>query len=61
MNNQFEKNKRAKMSNKDNNSFITFITFTCDRCQLNKNYLRLVVDKKEKGYLCDFCIKNKTY
>ena len=58
MNNQFEKNKRAKMASKDNNSFITF---TCDRCQLNKNYLRLVVDKKEKGYLCDFCIKNKTY
>ena len=48
MNNQFEKNKRAKMASKDNNSFITF---TCDRCQLNKNYLRLVVDKKEKGYL----------
>lgn len=55
MNNPFITNKRANLSNKDENSFLLF---KCDGCQLNKNYLRLIVDKKEKGYLCEYCIKN---
>jgi hypothetical protein len=55
MNNMFGINKRACFYNNDENSLLLF---KCDGCQLNKNCLRLIVDKTEKEYLCDYCIKN---
>ena len=50
----FETCKKAYLSNKDNNSILIF---KCDGCQLNKMHIRAFADKKEKGYLCDYCVK----
>ena len=47
-------NKRALLTNADDNSHVVY---TCDSCGLFKNHLSISVAKKERGYLCDYCIK----
>lgn len=44
--------KRAYLSSKDYNSILIF---KCDGCHLIKPNLRVFADKKEKGYLCEYC------
>ena len=52
--NQFETCKRSYLSNKDYNSILMF---KCDGCHLIKSQLRSLSDKKEKGYVCEYCFK----
>ena len=47
-------NKRALITNADDNSHVVY---TCDSCGLFKNHLSISVAKKQRGYLCDYCIK----
>ena len=50
----FETNQRCFLSTNDYNSIVLF---KCESCHLIKSHLRAFADKKEKGYLCDYCIK----
>ena len=52
--NLVENSQRTHMSTNDYNSILSF---KCDGCHLIKPHLRTFADKKEKGYLCDHCIK----
>ena len=47
-------NKRARLSNPDDNSHVVY---ACDSCGISKNHLSITVERKHKGYLCDYCIK----
>lgn len=48
-------NKRALCSNTDENSLVVY---TCDSCGLFKSHLSMKVEKKERGFLCEYCIKS---
>ena len=47
-------NKRALFSNNDHNSLVVY---TCDSCALFKCHLSMTMEKKERGYLCEYCSK----
>ena len=54
----FSTNKRAVLSNEDNNSLMLF---KCDGCNLNKGVLYMCSDKQERGYLCEYCTKSNLF
>ena len=49
-------NKRALFSNNDNNSLVVY---TCDSCGLFKSHLSMTIERKERGYLCEYCSKTE--
>lgn len=54
----FTKNKRSVLSNEDSNSLVLF---KCDGCNLNKSILIVYSDKRERGYLCEYCTKSNLF
>ena len=38
-----------------NIDYNSILIFKCDGCHLIKPNLRVFADKKEKGYLCEYC------
>lgn len=54
----FNINKKIVLSNKDSNSIVLF---KCNGCNLNKTMLTVYTDKKDKGYLCEYCTKNNLF
>ncbi len=48
-------NKRALYSSNDDNSLVVY---TCDSCGLFSKHLSITIEKKERGFLCEYCSKS---
>jgi predicted SprT family Zn-dependent metalloprotease len=52
------KNNRITFSTQHNSSILLY---KCDGCNLFKNMLSIHTDKKERGYLCEYCTKSNLF